>query len=534
MFRRRSGQVPSSFDAGLVASATNLPSAGASANQPIRDQLVNAIAAARHQSRHSTDEQLSLSGQRAPSRTRVQPPNVATVQQPQQPSPLQQPMAALGQQQLQHQATNVQQQFSVFTNPLSGHGSLHAEAQQASQTAVDRAHAAAIASKQQPRQLSMATPNAASPISPLAGPITGLSPVGNGLTAPAAAVAASTPQMPSSQLISTPTKDDSPTARRTVTFEVAADQYAHDQQLGELPEQDTGLPSQQYVYDPDTGQLVRYGQGVDATRLARHYIEDWNTGEFFQLAQPDSGCFSWLRRAPSTAPSAWIQGQNPEEPSILRSLADIINSVGSIMAALGMFFQGLAGGLALLSLFMTYLQYATAGREGFLAYFSAHAQMVNRAFFSLISLSLVAAASRLAFDTLGQFRPTHLRLRLVDSLVLLLFLLAYICNLLATPIDDQLTYEARRDLTYWMLPLPAGFVTKVSLWQVLNLLRLISCGLAWALVCYRCNPYVMMMVLAARHEQAGAAAGIMQQGQQLNGMGHHATGPGETQRQHDI
>jgi hypothetical protein len=37
--------------------------------------------------------------------------------------------------------------------------------------------------------------------------------------------------------------------------------------------------------------------------------------------------------------------------------------------------QGLAGGLALLCLFMTYLQYITAGRDGFLAYYSAHAQV---------------------------------------------------------------------------------------------------------------------------------------------------------------
>jgi hypothetical protein len=35
--------------------------------------------------------------------------------------------------------------------------------------------------------------------------------------------------------------------------------------------------------------------------------------------------------------------------------------------------------------------------------------MVNRAFFMLISLSLVSASSRLAYDQLGGFRPTFLR-----------------------------------------------------------------------------------------------------------------------------
>jgi hypothetical protein len=131
--------------------------------------------------------------------------------------------------------------------------------------------------------------------------------------------------------------------------------------------------------------------------------------------------------------------------------------------------QGLAGGLALLCLFMTYIQYATAGREAFLAFYSpqaevcvlvfaggaqhhgiriplqlastlacvdavlccnmsagthahnftcnsvpdphvcTHTQMVNRTFFTLISISLVAAAARHAYDQLGNFFPRHLR-----------------------------------------------------------------------------------------------------------------------------
>lgn len=54
------------------------------------------------------------------------------------------------------------------------------------------------------------------------------------------------------------------------------------------------------------------------------------------------------------------------------------------------------------------------------------------------------------------------RLRVADGLVLGLYLLAYVCNLLATPIDDQLTFEARRDLGYWALPLQQAFLRKVS------------------------------------------------------------------------
>ncbi|KAF6266373.1 hypothetical protein COO60DRAFT_1697360 [Scenedesmus sp. NREL 46B-D3] len=281
-----------------------------------------------------------------------------------------------------------------------------------------------------------------------------------------------TAQQPAQQ----PMKHSSLLASKTLRFEVqpALDYLQHQQHdemidyNGHDQEQLAGdhqgvTGQQQYVYDQDTGQLCRVGEGADATRLAHHYLEDWNTGEFFMLSAPRSGCLAWLRRKPASAP-AGLWGA-PQEPSLLASLGEFTESMGSVVAALGMFAQGLAGGLALLCLFMTYLQYVTAGRDGFLAYYSAHAQMVNRAFFTLISLSLV--------------------LRVADGLVLGLYLLAYVCNLLATPIDDQLTFEARRDLGYWALPLQQAFLRKVSMWQVLNLLRIVSCGLAWAVVCYR-------------------------------------------------
>jgi len=70
-------------------------------------------------------------------------------------------------------------------------------------------------------------------------------------------------------------------------------------------------------------------------------------------------------------------------------------------------------------------------------------------------------------------------------LVLVLYLVAYTTNLLATPTDDRLTYEAVRDLQYWRLALPPAFVHKLGIWQVLNLFRVVCCGLAWCLVCYR-------------------------------------------------
>lgn len=97
---------------------------------------------------------------------------------------------------------------------------------------------------------------------------------------------------------------------------------------------------------------------------------------------------------------------------------------------------------------------------------------------------------------------------------MLLYFLAYTCNLLATPLDDQLAYEARRDPLFFTLPLPAAFQRRLALWHVLNLIRVITCGLAWVLVCYRSNHFVMLKVFEARAAQAEEDEGLQQQQQQ--------------------
>lgn len=94
---------------------------------------------------------------------------------------------------------------------------------------------------------------------------------------------------------------------------------------------------------------------------------------------------------------------------------------------------------------------------------------------------------------------------------MLLYLLAYTCNLLATPLDDQLSYEARRDPTYYKLLLPAAFEARLGVWHALNLIRVMCCGLAWVMVCYRSNPFVMLKVFEARREQQVAETEAWQQ-----------------------
>jgi hypothetical protein len=58
--------------------------------------------------------------------------------------------------------------------------------------------------------------------------------------------------------------------------------------------------------------------------------------------------------------------------------------------------QGLAGGLALLCLFMTYIQYATAGREGFLAFYSPQAEVGGQAAAAAVLGRALAASGDMA------------------------------------------------------------------------------------------------------------------------------------------
>ena len=89
-----------------------------------------------------------------------------------------------------------------------------------------------------------------------------------------------------------------------------------------------------------------------------------------------------------------------------------------------------------------------------------------------------------------------------------LFFTAYICNLLATPLDDQLSYEWARAPGYWQLPLPRAFERRLSLWHAANLARAAAAGGVWALVCYRGSARVVGAVLEERRARDGAVAAV--------------------------
>jgi hypothetical protein len=106
-----------------------------------------------------------------------------------------------------------------------------------------------------------------------------------------------------------------------------------------------------------------------------------------------------------------------------------------------------------------------------------------------------------------------------------LFAAAYVCNLVATPLDDQLTYEFSRIPSYWQLPLAPAFTSRLALWHALNLARAAACGAAWALVCYRASPRVVLGVAAARGGGGGLGGGGGRQAWRREGA-HGAVGEG--------
>jgi hypothetical protein len=102
------------------------------------------------------------------------------------------------------------------------------------------------------------------------------------------------------------------------------------------------------------------------------------------------------------------------------------------------------------------------------------------------------------------------RLKAVDTSLLLLYAVAYVCNVVLTPLDDSFTYEYQRLPTFHQQQLPPAFMRRVSVWHALNLLRLAATGLAWGLVCYRSSQHVVAELIRERGEREaaeGAAAG---------------------------
>jgi hypothetical protein len=122
----------------------------------------------------------------------------------------------------------------------------------------------------------------------------------------------------------------------------------------------------------------------------------------------------------------------------------------------------------------------------------------------LISVSLLASCARYARDKLAAMQPSALRLRTLDVVQIAAHIVAYAANILATPTEDQMAYEASRQPEFWRDGLGA-FQQRLQLWHALNVLRLAACALGWLLLVHRLSPAVLHRELV--RDQAMLAAG---------------------------
>ncbi len=154
--------------------------------------------------------------------------------------------------------------------------------------------------------------------------------------------------------------------------------------------------------------------------------------------------------------------------------------------------QALLGGFSLINLFTTYLLSLSMPKYQYLQYYSPVSQDFSRIYYSLITLSVIAATARYCHDKIRRFQPLRLRLRWVDGFQIAFYVVAYVCTVLCVPLDDQLTYEYNRNPMFFQLTFNSSFKSRLSTWNALNLVRIIFCGLGLLLLCYQYSPYVFM------------------------------------------
>ena len=216
-----------------------------------------------------------------------------------------------------------------------------------------------------------------------------------------------------------------------------------------------------YSYDDATGQLTKGGRvgGEGGPKAQALYVEKPHSGAFARIGARAGGFRpQWRQVRP--------KGADDTDFTCLRQMTEAWSSVFSVAA---LFAQGLAGGLALLTFYFTYMRYGADLPRGFLATYSAVSADVNRTYYVLLSVSFLSAVDKYCKDQAANF-------------------VAFVLNILTMPMDDMLNYTYRRAPDWYEMPLNSTFKDKLAQWHVLNALKLIFCGVGWLLVAFELRP----------------------------------------------
>ena len=172
------------------------------------------------------------------------------------------------------------------------------------------------------------------------------------------------------------------------------------------------------------------------------------------------------------------------EPPLTRKAAIDSNAFGVTF----LFLQGILGGLALMSLYMFFLLDAANHSESFLRFYSPLAMTFSRTFFTLLVLSLLGAFDKFNKDWMVNFEPAGPSRCTADICLLVLYVIALVCSVINTPFDDVMHYSYRRTADWYTLELSSDFKSEYSVWYALSLIKVVTAGLAWALLAYELRP----------------------------------------------
>ena len=299
------------------------------------------------------------------------------------------------------------------------------------------------------------------------------------------------------------------------------------QALVPVPETEVATASP-YTFNPVTGMLESPGSGTSGGLETRsRFVEGGPQGGFRRVPEATGGDPSGLaaRRAAvlQAAAATRAGGQN--------TMRNAVVVAQSIIAASGLFAQGLLAGVCVLNLFMTYFLDAAnisslTSDSGFLHYYSPIAVTCQRIYVSLSAISLIASVDKYSRESLSGFMLQGFTLQKIDALAVVSFFMCFLLSIIAVPFEDTLYYANARVPDWWLTTsASSSFTGELSTYHGVNCSRVIFGMLGYLCTCYTATPAVLDVVQRAedlsrtpmKDFQGGGFASAMKNDQRFGG-----------------
>ena len=256
-----------------------------------------------------------------------------------------------------------------------------------------------------------------------------------------------------------------------------------------------------YAFNPVTGMLKSPGNGAGGggggVESRTRFVEGGPRGGFRRVPEvsgnTETSVFNVRRAAVAAAQAAGNQN----------TMRNAVLAAQSVVAACGLFCQGLLSGVCGLNLFMTY--FLDAGNlasltsdSGFLHYYSPIAVTCQRVYVTLAAISLLAAVDKYSRDSLSGFMLQGFALQKVDALAVLSFFMCFVMSIAAVPFEDQLYYANERVPGWWLVTSASStFVSSLKNWHGVNATRVVFGLVGYACVCVTTTPAMLDVVQRA-------------------------------------